>query len=362
MIKTKIVSISMVKNEMDIIESFVRYNVNILDCMLILDNGSTDDTIQILKSLQKEGLPIYIFEDENKEYDQISHTNKLLKKAVYEFKASIVIPLDADEFIISSKKGNPRSLIEKIDNNTFFYSKWKTYVPTFMNNDKFLPLNITFSRDDELDEFYKVIIPAELVKNYDVRVSMGNHDLVYDNKYENNIEGIFNENLRIAHFPIRSKEQVVSKVLVGWLNALCSLERPEGACFQWKELYDQIKENKEIQNKDVTSFAKEYALTNKKRIINLNNDPMDLSFCKNIELKYTNSNINPLANFLENCEWLSRSYLNLKKEKVIEEQNLINSIQEYERSKSWIMTSPLRKISRKTKSLLNNCNLAYRGK
>ena len=48
----------MVKNEMDIIESFVRYNVNYLDGMIILDNGSTDNTLNILKSLKNEGLPI----------------------------------------------------------------------------------------------------------------------------------------------------------------------------------------------------------------------------------------------------------------------------------------------------------------
>ena len=45
----KIFSISMVKNEMDIIESFVRYNANILDGMIILDNKSTDDTVKILE-------------------------------------------------------------------------------------------------------------------------------------------------------------------------------------------------------------------------------------------------------------------------------------------------------------------------
>ena len=48
----QIFSISMVKNEMDVIESFVRYNLNILDGMIILDNGSTDDTLKILKLLQ----------------------------------------------------------------------------------------------------------------------------------------------------------------------------------------------------------------------------------------------------------------------------------------------------------------------
>ena len=62
----KILSISMVKNEEDIIESFVRYNINIFDGIIILDNGSTDDTLKILKQLQKEGLSLIILEDKDR--------------------------------------------------------------------------------------------------------------------------------------------------------------------------------------------------------------------------------------------------------------------------------------------------------
>ena len=54
----KIFSITMVKNESDIIESFVRYNINIFNGMIILDNGSTDGTLKILKILESEGLPL----------------------------------------------------------------------------------------------------------------------------------------------------------------------------------------------------------------------------------------------------------------------------------------------------------------
>lgn len=36
----KIVSITMVKNESDIIESFIRYTLNIVDEMIILNNGA----------------------------------------------------------------------------------------------------------------------------------------------------------------------------------------------------------------------------------------------------------------------------------------------------------------------------------
>lgn len=288
---------------MDIIESFVRYNINIFDGMIILDNGSTDNTLEILKLLKNEGLPLFIIEDNDREYNQEIKMNYLLLKAVNEFKADIIVPLDADEFIISSNKRNPRIILEEIENNTFYYAKWKTYVPDFDNEDKkFIPSKITLSRDDNLDEFYKVIVPKELVINYNVELTMGNHDLTYNPKYEDLIKNIFNMDLRIAHFPIRSKEQTESKIMVGWIYFLCNPKRVIGAGFQWEKIFNKLKENKEITNDDIIKFAKEYALMTEETEIKLKKDPLDLSFCKNIEIKYTNQKITPISNLLESCE------------------------------------------------------------
>ena len=78
----KIFSVTMVKNEMDIIESFIRYNLNILDGMIILDNGSTDSTLSIIKCLHEEGFPVFYIEDENIKYQQDKKMSKLLKLAV----------------------------------------------------------------------------------------------------------------------------------------------------------------------------------------------------------------------------------------------------------------------------------------
>ena len=47
----KIISITMVNNESEIIESFIRYNYNFLDEMVIIDNGCTDNTIKIVNKL-----------------------------------------------------------------------------------------------------------------------------------------------------------------------------------------------------------------------------------------------------------------------------------------------------------------------
>ena len=48
----KIFSISRIKNEEDIIESFVRYHLNFIDEMVIIEDYSNDETYNILKKLK----------------------------------------------------------------------------------------------------------------------------------------------------------------------------------------------------------------------------------------------------------------------------------------------------------------------
>ncbi|MBP2046665.1 glycosyltransferase family 2 protein [Methanobacterium aggregans] len=374
----KIFSISMVKNESDVIESFVRYNSNVMDGMIILDNGSTDDTLKILKQLKEEGLALIIFEDTDREHEQDTKMSKLLIKAVDEFHADIVVPLDADEFIISSDQGTPRNILEKIEANTYYHVQWRTFVPDFKRSDDFVPARITSARKDNLENFYKVIIPKDLVKKYDVKLTFGNHDLTFDSRYDEVIKSAFNENLRIAHFPIRSKEQIISKITVGWIYNLSKLNRPEGQSFHWQTIFNKLKENKEILNEDITEFAKSYALQDDLKEVNLKETPMDLSFCQNIEIKYTPQKVEYISNILEGCEWLASSYLNYNKDslkeeerlkseitdlsrkmdelyesKILEKKYLQNKIEEYENSTSWKITSPLRKITSSIRKLFN---------
>ena len=176
----------MVKNEMDIIESFIRYHLNIVDGMIILDNSSTDDTLTIIKKLKDEGLSVFYIEDEDSKYAQDKKMTDLLKIAVDKFDADIILPLDVDEFITSRHHGNPRKILEKLESPNYYLVKWKTYIPYFDKkiHNKFIPSQITFARDEELEEYYKVIIPKELVKNYSVELSFGNHEIIYNKKFE----------------------------------------------------------------------------------------------------------------------------------------------------------------------------------
>lgn len=119
----KIVSITMVKNEVDIIESFIRYHLNIVDEMIILDNHSSDETLIIINKLISEGLPIFLINDTDNQYTQYVKMNFLLKKAFEENNADLVCVLDVDEFIISKDDANPRETLEYVDNSYYYLVK-----------------------------------------------------------------------------------------------------------------------------------------------------------------------------------------------------------------------------------------------
>ena len=366
----------MVKNEMDIIESFIRYNLNIVDGMIILDNGSTDNTLNIIKKLKDEGLSVFYIEDEDSNYAQDRKMTNLLNIVVDKFDADIILPLDVDEFITSKHHGNPRKILEKLESPNYYLVKWKTYIPHFDKkiNNKFIPSQITFARDEELEKYCKAIIPKELVKNYSVKLSFGNHDIIYNKKYRDIIKSEYNPDLSIAHFPLRSKEQTFSKIVVGWISSLHRDDRAEGECFHWENIFNKLKENEEISNEDVTNLASEYALKGDAGPVNIKEDPMDLTFCNNIDIIYTPDKINPISNLLYGFESFSISHLNFKRESIVNEQRLNseisnaslqlkemmlqekllkNKVNKYKNSLSWKITSPLRKIGKIIRDLNN---------
>ncbi|MGN6846947.1 glycosyltransferase family 2 protein, partial [Neisseria sp. P0021.S005] len=95
----KLISISMVRNENDVIESFVRHNLELMDEMHIIDHGSSDGTREILIQLKEEGLPVFIYQYQALKYNQEQLVNLLMKQLVAKDEAiDFVFPLDADEF------------------------------------------------------------------------------------------------------------------------------------------------------------------------------------------------------------------------------------------------------------------------
>ena len=210
----KIVSFTMVNNESEIIESFIRYNYNFLDEMYIIDNGCTDNTIKILHNLINDGYKIVIYDESLEAYDQFRLDNKYLNKIIEERNPDLIIPLDADEFIISDHK-DPRKEMEKLSLDKIYYVNWQWYVMTEKDDPKetFIPRRLKYCLKKTVWNYSdgtpvtKVILPARYFKDKKLTMSMGHHTVYGDKSMA--IEEI--KNIKLAHYRAISEEQLVYK-------------------------------------------------------------------------------------------------------------------------------------------------------
>lgn len=270
---SKILTLTMIKNEADIIETFVRYTMQFAEKMFFIDNGCTDGTIEILHELTKEGFDIVIYHEAAVFYEQYLLENTYIKKIVRENQFDFLIPLDADEFLTASQL-TPLLCFETLPKEKITLIKWKTYVITAENecNGFFLD-SIKHVRIKESVTFTKVILPYKVLEKEEIYVSMGHHTV--ESKMENIT--VENSQLYIAHFPVRSEEQILLKIYQGILCQLMSSYRSVVA-FHWRKLIKEFEHSK----LNLINYSQSYALPEGEIVDGERDiiiDPFDYEWC-----------------------------------------------------------------------------------
>ena len=95
----KVVGVYLVRNEVDIIETNLRHHLTtVLDEAIVLDNGSTDGTLELLVDLADE-LPLQL----TSEVGHIYQSGRVTRMARYATQqgADWILPIDADEFWVA---------------------------------------------------------------------------------------------------------------------------------------------------------------------------------------------------------------------------------------------------------------------
>ena len=219
--KHHIVAIGMVKNEMDIIESFVRHTLSFADELLLIDHQSSDKTAEILRSLQQEGLPLTVHTSRRVEYAQAEMTTGLLYEAINQHGADLVIPLDADEFLVGTKAGKSvREYLEELDSSCIYKLPWRRYSPyqPDVRREEFM-LSRPVLGDIYRDTGNKCIIGAKAVLDHKLQLVQGNHYLYYVKDGQMfGMDMLDCQTLELAHFYWRSSEQFQTKIAVSWPN------------------------------------------------------------------------------------------------------------------------------------------------
>jgi len=243
----------MVKNESDIIESFVRRHIDMVDAMLIVNHNSVDSTGKILELLKEEGLNLFISNENTVEFEQGLIMTRLLYQAINEFNADIVIPLDADEFLVPSNDVNDcRQLLETIDTKSVYRIDSFNY---FQPNPA--PVPVAFSLDAvklksrTRQNAGKIIIGRDVVTKFKVGLAMGNHDVTISRRKRKHVNFINFDKIHIAHCQIRSEEQIFSKIAINYLLDMSRTDRHPMDSHHLINIFEKIKTGATVEYKEL---------------------------------------------------------------------------------------------------------------
>jgi hypothetical protein len=282
----KIFSVLQVQNEADIIESLCRYYCSFCDGILITENWSSDNTLDILRSLIKEGLPVFITDDlgVNVHYDY----QKQFHLAIDRYQADIILPNDADEFLVCVDGGNPRPVLESLDETVEYHIQRRNFIcPQNLNSNMFFPENTGKYVDLSSP---KTIMSRFLFKKKGAYSTTGRHEFMHDNNPPNIIDM---KTLCYNHYPVRNVYQFMLKAIIGWAGYL-SYPYHDGSvyygeCWHWKAFYDEIKKHGMVSQETLErcSAYTEISLPDKNNY-KLLEEQFDTSFCQDrLKLRYT---------------------------------------------------------------------------
>lgn len=275
----KIISFTMVNNESEIIESFIRYNYNFVDEMVIIDNGCTDSTIKIIRKLIGEGFKITVYDESLEAYNQYRLDNKYLTKIANEKNPDIILPLDADEFLTGNT--NPREVLEGLSLDRIYYITWRWYVMTKEDNilETFIPKKMQYCLSKPAWNYSdgtvvtKAIIPVKYYSDMGLTLSMGHHTVFGNDKVK--ITQL--DNLQLAHYRAISEEQLIYKTCCYTIRDIATMENN----FETAQRTNQMAI---IENgTDMWEAAEESSYGGYPREIE--KKPLELSFCKKNDLK-----------------------------------------------------------------------------
>ena len=247
-----LLGLSVVKNEADIIEAMVRHNLTFVDHMHLIDNGSTDGTTEILGALAAETNSVTFESNPVLGHRQKELVNEFVKHRAAQYEPDHVVLLDGDELLMGDA-AELRKLCSDVE--TPVVLNWTTYVATTDDDaSECNPIKrIRHRRTKERPAFSKITFPAKLFQ--DATVSAGMHGLFRDGQ---RVNGRTTDAVCIAHFPVRSRQQVMSKSLIGhWNLTLRGVRGNQGV--QWRDLATSILKNGDLSETEFLTVANKYA-------------------------------------------------------------------------------------------------------
>lgn len=258
---TRSICLSIVRNEQDVIEPFLRHNARFFDAMVILDNRSHDRTRQILEATARDLGNVFVADLPDRGYNQSHTMTQALHFAQGAFFADFVAFLDADEFIASPSRAAFDRALDRIPVGSCAALDWQTYLPDpagAADGQADCLARMTFRRKTEDPVVSKALLRLGGQVRPDLVVGQGNHSIY--SKATGTLPNLPLLDLALMHFPVRSAAQMVVKGVLGWQAHLARDKPNMRENYQWKLIHDRFAASfTSIAAADLADLAISYA-------------------------------------------------------------------------------------------------------
>jgi hypothetical protein len=270
-----IISITMTRNDVDVLEAFVRHHVEIVDAMVVIVHRCADNSEEVLRALVAEGLPLELRFDETPDgaatgtlrltKDYSVHTStmtltKLMREIAARDRPDWILPLDSDEFLRVSEGGLDATLALPLPPGSAAAVMWQSFVPVESDpsDESNVVRRITHHRIVEGSLLPKVLDPQHLAQRDDLVLSNGHH-VLFNLADGSIVPSRVLDSLRLAHFPVRSDAQLRAKIVSGWLTAAASPTLSPGEAWHWKVLFDRLRDPAPLTRSELREIASTYS-------------------------------------------------------------------------------------------------------
>jgi hypothetical protein len=230
----KLVMTLLVRDEQDIIRDNLDFHLaQGVDEVIVTDNGSEDQTLDILGEYESRGVVTVIHEPSD-DYSQGKWVTRMARMAATEHGADWIVNSDADEFWWP-RSGTLATTFEALDEGVGIVVARRTnFVPQPEDDQPFWE-RMTVRERESLNPVGKPLPPKLAHRAHpEIEVVQGNHRVRGADLGERLDDGT----IEILHFPMRSYAQFENKIVKGGQAYARNRELPEKVGRTWRRLYE----------------------------------------------------------------------------------------------------------------------------
>ena len=257
--KPSAVAVGLVKNEGDMIATWLSHLCALFDMVYLVDHQSVDGTREFLIETAKSQGNIRVFSFDHPGYFQAEIVNQLAAMAAHEYRSSWIFPLDADEFVSVASRTDLTALIEDLAPNRVLGLPWKNCIPVCLMEDVEFTFVSPCLIPPSRGAYKKLAMHSSAFATKNWRFQQGNHAITDSTGSAVGVDAQ-SDIADLLHLPIRSLDHFALKCVQGYLayEALPAARKQAGQGFHWTDMIEMVLENGTLSPDVVRGFAANY--------------------------------------------------------------------------------------------------------